>query len=228
MDTYGDARKSFNDWNDDFGGDQVSDPTLDFIQRGERRIANSGRWPWMLRRATLTLSDKEVTLSSEQKEAEIIHIFSDPDGSGKRRKFYTEGEDYVVTTTFSRETGMTKKVKFYTDPSATIKMDYQIELPTLTATDAEFLMFSLDLVVKAAQLEYLEEEPADPNEYASIEKAYVERLKQEKRKRIGENQAHRQRINDEEGDEIGTAFSDLDGGSSSPRVEYKLDERDNG
>jgi len=195
----------------------VTDIILDYLNRGQRRIARERDWDFLEATTELTLdSDNSASLPALDT---IIEVYVDSDGDSKPDGYlYNEGRigsGYTIKDTFDQSTGWTKVITFFQDVSNSPIVKYKRLVEDFTADYAsQYSIFSEDLVLRGAQLEHLEEAGLDNNIYQTILTNYNRELKKAIMAYEDANVDMRSEVRDIEGHRIITENFSLDGDDS--------------
>lgn len=170
-----DVKPSINDMLNVRGG-QVTDLALSLINRARYRVWQYKPWSYFRSSTTLTLdSDLESDLPSDygrvhritESETTTWPVYSF-DHTDKTKK-------YTFVNTASISTGITQKIKFHNSQTS-LFMQYIMKIEKVT-DDAHYLLFPVDLVIKAAMVEHALDEKQKAATVNYLDNALKEAMK---------------------------------------------------
>ena len=195
---------------------------LDLINRGQERLEMESDWEQLYKTSTLPIMPDRTALLPIDCE-KVIRVYFDPIGLGKALGYYTKDGDliygYQRIDVYAKATGMSQEQLkfFFTQPFYPTLLLYKTGLPRFTGTGTEYSFFPEQLLLRAAQLEHLEENPANPADLQSIRIAYQTALFNYKKMVVGTNADYRNTIKDWSGNQVQIQAYSPDGGQTVPR-----------
>lgn len=206
--------KRFKTWLNVGATASITDIVLDYLNRGQRRIANERKWDCLELTTNLSLDSNNSAILPDLDT--IIEIYVDSANDGKPDYYFYNGgrvnNGYEITNTFSQSAGWVKTIQFFTGTSETPILKYKKLVADFTSDYAnEYSIFPEDLVLRASQLEHMEEAGLDSNTYQMILADYEKKLKNAIMSYEDSNVDMRSEILDEAGARILTENNFLDG-----------------
>lgn len=198
------------------------DLVLDLINRGQERLEMECDWEPLYKTATLPITFDRIAILPNDCE-KIIKIYFDPIGLGKALGYYTKDGDliygYKRIDEFKKDSGMSPEELqfFFTQPYYPTLLLYLTGLERFTGHGEEHTFFPEQLLLRAAQLEHLEENTANPSDYQTISRSYAEKLFNFKKRVVGTNTDYRNTIKDWSGNQVQIQAYSPDGGQTVPR-----------
>jgi hypothetical protein len=155
---YANIAKDFKEWlQTSNAGDFVTDFALRFLNLAQQDLNIYRPWKGLTKKKqTLSLTSKVGTYPTDC--AKIVRCFDDSDGDGEPDNFYYENLDYYISPTFTKAAGFSATITFYSSPSSTAYLDYILILPDFVADDTGKSFFPASLLLKKAQMLYLEQD----------------------------------------------------------------------
>lgn len=206
-------------------GNSVTDIVLDYLNRGQRRILGERDWDPLIKIQSLTLVSNVVTLPSDCDKP--IEIYADADGDGHADDFYyqegREDNGGRFASSFTNALGHTTTFTFFATPTSAPVLKYRRRLDDFTGT-GDYSFFPADILLRAAQLEHLEEAGPDfQAEFQTIQGAYQRLLSKLTFELVDMGVDMRNEVKDNNGRRVEVESSALDGGGgySSSRAKER-------
>ena len=198
---------------------------LDLINRGQERLEMECDWEPLFKTSALPIDSDRIAILPDDCE-KIVRVYFDPIGLGKAMGYYSKDGDliygYKRLTEYSIDKGITKEEAqfFFLQPFFPTLLVYLSGLPRFTDTqDPQYSFFPESLLLRAAQLEHLEENDAtNPNTLNNVTRAYELAKFNFKKRVVGVNADYRNTIKDWSGNQVQVQSYSPDGGVTQART----------
>jgi hypothetical protein len=208
----GDIKPTLTGWLTCRGG-SVSDLPLSLINRAIQKLWIYKPWDFLIKTGSLTVSNLSATLPADF--GRVIELYHDSDSDGRPDWYYFRNDKkidhrYTLLDSFDKTTGHSWAVTFPTTPTSTPILKYQ-KILSAVSTDAHYLFFPANLVLRAAQVEHIVEKGISGVEADLIIKDFKEQLIDFEQVCQHSNNAPITMSKDSQGDELQTEGYGLDG-----------------
>jgi hypothetical protein len=177
--TVNDVAASINDALNTRGG-EVTSLGYSLINRARMRIWKYKVFPYLVKSASLTV-DANGDASLPADFGRVVKILSASTGWQPEYLNSDPSADYryeIVTTVATTVAGITKKMHFSSVASATVYLWYLVYLDPVS-TVAHYLLFSAELIIKAALLIHAEDRRHNPRDVQMASDAFDAAIRDE-------------------------------------------------
>jgi len=211
---YSTFSKRLTDWLNTAGG-EVTNLTLDLINRAQYRLATYRAWDGLITHYALEMHGLSAVLPDDFYGA-VCRVYVDVNGDNKPDVYYYRdaqaGTGYLIKDTFTKEAGHRWEIIFFARPQAAPIIVYPRALPDFTGSGIEYSFFPPELLLAAAKVIHIEESDLVGDEYNAIQRQYLTLLRDYEQAHQYQNTELRMAQIDASGKETEVVGYDLGGG----------------